>query len=131
MDKNTLKKMTVATLKEQAKKIPDVKSLSSMKKDELIELILKHEGTGAKSPKPAKSSKTAKPAKKSAAIKQDGPLNKSEVKQRIRALKQEKNDAISSQDRARARQCTKQIHDYKRWLRKMAGAKKRSSQSDI
>ena len=128
MDKNDLKKMTVATLKEQAKKIPDVKSLSSMKKDELIDLILEHEGAGAAPPKPAKP---AKPAKKSAAIKQDGPLNKSDVKQRIRALKQEKNDAISSQDRARARQCTRQIHDYKRWLRKMADAKKRSSKSDI
>jgi hypothetical protein len=33
MDKEALKKMTVAELREQAKKIPDVKGVSSMKKD--------------------------------------------------------------------------------------------------
>ncbi len=140
MDKDALKKLTVADLKEQAKKIPDVKGLSSMKKDELIELILKHEGAGETAQSAAQSStqssqtKTAPekaPAQSATQSSQTktktktkGPLDKSGIKQLIRALKQEKKDAISQQDHAKARQCNRQIHDYKRRLRKMAGRKK-------
>jgi len=129
MDKDALKKLTVADLKEQAKKIPDVKGLSSMKKDDLIELILKHEGAGetaqSSQTKTKAKTKTAKPASPpSLKTKTKGPLDKSGIKQLIRALKQEKKDAISQQDHVKARQCNKQIHDYKRRLRKMAGKKK-------
>ncbi len=122
MDKDALKKLTVADLKEQAKKIPDVKGLSSMKKDELIELILKHEGAGETAQSAAQSSTQSSQTKTKTKTK--GPLDKSGIKQLIRALKQEKKDAISQQDHAKARQCNRQIHDYKRRLRKMAGSKK-------
>jgi hypothetical protein len=150
MDIDALKKLTVADLKEQAKKIPDVKGLSAMKKDELIELILEHEGAGETAPQAAKAAettdtdraaqsstqsstqssktktktKTAKSARQSAPAQQKGPLDKSGIKQLIRALKQEKKDAISQQDHAKASQCNRQIHDFKRRLRKMAGGKK-------
>jgi hypothetical protein len=125
MDKDALKNLTVADLKEQAKKIPAVKGLSSMKKDELIELILKHEHAGEAAPEkaPAKAAKPSKPTR-SSKTKTKGPLDKSGIKQLIRALKQEKKDAISQQDHARARQCNRQIHDYKRRLRKLAGSRK-------
>jgi hypothetical protein len=111
MDRETLKKKTVAELKEMAKEIPDVKGLSSMKKDDLVDLLA-GSGTGSK---PA----AAKPS----AAGTGAPHDKSELKRRIRALKEEKREATSQQDRARSRECNRQIHRYKRRLRKLAKGK--------
>jgi hypothetical protein len=119
MDKESLQKQTVADLKEQAKKIPGVTGLSSKKKNELIELLLAHAGDAA-TPETA-----TKPKGKAAPAKPNAPLDKSEIKKRIRALKQEKTEALSSQDRERAKRCNREIHDYKRRLRKMAATKQR------
>jgi hypothetical protein len=125
MDKDELKKMTVAELKEEAKKIPGVKGLSSMKKDELVELLATQPDAAKsaddkkppKPPKPPKAAKAAKP--KAAAEVTDGPLDKSGLKRRIRALKDEKREALSQQDRAKAQECNRRIHRYKRQLRKL------------
>lgn len=121
MDKESLQKKTVAELKEMAREIPDVKGLSSMKKDDLVELLLSRGDGGAPG---AAAGKKAKSAAKTAGPAQKKPLGKGEIKQRIRELKEQKRDAISSQDRARARQCNRQIHDYKRQLRRLAREKK-------
>jgi len=116
MDREALKKKTVAELREEAKAIPEAKGLSSMKKDELIELILSHAGGGAPAPK--------KPSGNAAT---GTTLDRSAIKQRIRALKEEKRDALSKDDRKRARACNRQIHDYKRLLRKMSRETPRKS----
>jgi hypothetical protein len=118
MDKETLKKMTVAELREQAKKIPDIKGISSMKKDELVELLTK---TGPE--EKTKPSKKEKAAKEKAETKVDVAPDKSEIKKRIRELKTDKLEALSKDDRTRARECNRQIHRYKRQLRKMGRAK--------
>jgi hypothetical protein len=111
MDRETLKKKTVAELREMAREIPDVKGLSSMKKDDLVELIA-GSGTGSK-----------REAAKPPAAGTGAPIDKTELKRRIHALKDEKREAISQNDRARSRECNRQIHHYKRRLRKLAKGK--------
>jgi hypothetical protein len=118
MDRESLQKKTVADLKDMAKQIPDVKGLSSLKKDELVELLLTQGGAGDAGTAPAKA------APKSTTAKKSGALNKGEIKQLIRALKQEKKEALSAQDRAGVKRCNRRIHDYKRQLRKMAAGGK-------
>lgn len=106
MDREALQKMTVAELREEAKKIPDAKGLSSMKKDDLVELIASHGGgTAAAAPQAA-----------------GGTLDKAGLKQRIRALKEQKREALAAQDRPRVTRCNREIHRCKRLLRKMARA---------
>jgi len=111
MDRETLKKKTVAELKEMAREIPDIKGLSSMKKDDLVDLLA-GSGTGSKR-------EAVKPPAAGAGV----LLDKSELKRRIHTLKDDKREAISKQDRARSRECNRQIHRYKRRLRKLAKGK--------
>jgi len=113
MDTASLEKMTVAQLREEAKKIPDVTGLSSMKKDDLIALVAKHSGTDTSAPK-------ASAQKKGADNSNSIPSDKTLLKQRIRALKQEKQKALAAKDSVRARACNRQIHGCKRRLRRMA-----------
>ena len=115
MDKEALKNKTVAELKEMAKEIPDVKGISAMKKDDLVELLAAHAGT---KDQPAKASKAKKPKKEAEAT--AAPKSKADIKERIRALKAEKLEALEQQDRKKTRRCNRQIHHYKRQLRKMA-----------
>lgn len=116
MDRETLKKKTVAELKEMAKEVPDAKGLSAMKKDDLVELLAGAD-TGSKPPvaKPA----AAKPPTGGTG----GPLDKAELKRRIHALKEEKREAVSQRDHARSHECNRKIHAYKRRLRKLAKGK--------
>jgi hypothetical protein len=120
MEKDALKKMTVAELKDLAKKIPDVKGLSAMKKDDLVELLSKQE-PAAEAAKPAKKAKTSK--KEAPAEVATGPMDKGQIKRRIRDLKDEKREALSKRDHAKARNCNRMIHRFKHRLRKMAQAK--------
>jgi hypothetical protein len=111
MERDALNKMTVADLRDQAKKISGAKGLSSMKKDELIDLLLGQTGA-AKAPE-GRAGRTA--ASK--------PLDKTGVKQQIKTLKDEKREALAQHDHAKARTCNRQIHRYKRMLRKMTRVK--------
>ena len=119
MDKAELKKKTVAELKEMAKKLPDAKGLSSLKKDDLVELLAGSESAPEQPKESAKSGKKAASPVETPGVKAPAVLDKAELKKRIRALKEEKRDAISRQDRAKSRECNRQIHYYKRRLRKM------------
>jgi hypothetical protein len=85
-----------------------------MKKDDLIELLTK-EGQASKAP--------AKPKKKGPAAKTAKVLDRSEIKSRIRALKEEKREALTKEDRAKAKQCNREIHHLKRKLRKLVREK--------
>lgn len=116
MDREALNKKTVAELKEMAKNLPDVKGISAMKKSDLVELLA---GSGRSRDETAVGGAGARPAESKAAR----PVEKSEIKSRIKALKAEKQEALEHNDRARSRRCNRQIHYYKRQLRKMAGAK--------
>jgi len=122
MDKESLKKKTVAELREMAREIPDVKGISTMKKDDLVGLVAgqagsKDEKTGARD---AGASKTKAAKAVPSQPKSSGPLGKTEIKERIRALKTEKREALDQKDRAKIHRCNRQIHNYKRRLRKMA-----------
>jgi hypothetical protein len=104
MDKASLQKKTVAELRELAREIPDAKGTSSMKKDDLVDLIAAQTGSGAGG----------------AAAGTKSLSDKSEIKRRIRDLKAKKRDALSRQDPKLARDCNRRIHHYKRMLRKLA-----------
>ncbi len=109
MDVQSLQKLTVAQLREQAKEIPGATGISAMKKDDLLALIT-GQGGGA-NPSGAAATGGGVP-----------PTGKTEIKQRIRALKTEKRGALAAQDREKIRACNRQIHHWKRVLRKMARA---------
>ena len=112
MDPESLKKMTVAQLREMAKKIPGIKGISSMKKDDLIDLLARQspEPSGVK---PAKEQRVGAPKK----------LSKSEIKKCIRSLKEKKREALAQRDRNQAKYYTRQIHSFKHQLRRLAREK--------
>jgi hypothetical protein len=119
MDKEALREKTVAELKEMARELPDVKGVSAMKKDDLVELLANEAEPGVGK----EAGPKAKPAKaQSSRARTSGPPDKAEIKRRIRELKAEKKEALGQQDRAKARRCNREIHQYKRQLRKMAHA---------
>jgi hypothetical protein len=122
MDTDALKKMTVAELREEAKKIPDVTGISSMKKDDLVALIAGQGGGEAAAPAAATAPTPAKASKKPAAVAMPTgkPETKTEIKQMIKALKAQKQEALSGQDNTKAKECNRRIHKYKRALRKAA-----------
>jgi len=108
MDAKTLKKMTVTDLREEAKKIEGATGLSGMKKDELVSLVAGHLGVDLDAPAHGGEAGSA------------SALDKTGIKRRIRVLKVEKREAIAAQDVAKAKACNRQIHDFKRRLRRMA-----------
>jgi hypothetical protein len=121
MERQALKKMTVAELRDLAKELPDVKGVSAMKKDDLVELLAGRTGPEGEAPQ----ARAAMPEGGGPRPAQPGgTLGKAEIKERIRALKAEKRAALDQQDRVKSRACNRKIHDYKRQLRKMARAKK-------
>lgn len=110
MDRDELGKMTVAQLREEAKKLPDAKGLSSMKKDDLIDLLMGAGGEDVSKKVAAAGSKTPSTSR---------PQTKSELKQRIRELKEMKREALARNDRQKARECNREIHHCKHRLRRM------------
>ena len=111
MNKEALKKKTVAELRDMAREIPDVKGISAMKKDDLVKLLAGHAGTKGK-PEEAPQAKTplAKAAKAAEATRPLGKAAqaKADIKERIRALKVEKSEALEQQDRKKSRRCNRQ-----------------------
>jgi len=107
MDAKTLEKMTVAELRDEAKTIDGATGLSGMKKDELVTLVAGHLGVDLSAPAGGGTGASS-------------TLDKTEIKRRIRALKVDKREAVAAQDAPRARTCNRQIHDFKRRLRRMA-----------
>lgn len=113
MDSKELGKLTVAQLRDEAKKLPNVKGISSMKKGELVELL---SSSDSSAPAPQKAAVAAAKPKGRLAK----PTGKTELKQRIRELKELKREALSRSDGKKAKQCNREIHHYKHLLRRMA-----------
>jgi prophage DNA circulation protein len=82
MDADALKKMTVAELREEAKKLGDVKGLATMKKDGLVALL---SGGASAGSMPGKT----------------GALTRADLKQKIRALKSQRVAATQHSQRAK------------------------------
>jgi hypothetical protein len=109
MEYHDLENMTVIKLRDEAKKIPDVKGLTGMKKDELIALLVDHLGIEV----PEKQARPKKPVP-------SAPKTKESLKQKINELKGERDAARGAGDRKKSNVIRKRIHMLKRQLRKLA-----------
>jgi hypothetical protein len=106
MDYHALEKMTVIQLREEAKKFPDLKGVTAMKKNELIHIITERLGI-------------AVPDKKHHAA-PGGPMNKSALKKKINELHAARDAARAANDRAQAKLLRRRLHTLKHRLRKLA-----------
>jgi Rho termination factor, N-terminal domain len=104
MSLDDLKKMTVAELREEAKKLGDVTGLASMKKDELVKLL---SGGASATTGGGKRGKNAR-------------LSRAEMKQRIRALKKERATAGERMAKSKVEEFNTQLRMYRRKLRRAA-----------
>jgi len=101
MSHDDLKKMTVAELREEAKKLGDVTGLASMKKDELLKLL----------------SGGASATTESGRIGKNARLSRAEMKQRIRALKKERATAGERMAKSKVEEFNTKLRLYRRRLR--------------
>lgn len=99
MDYNAIRKMTAVQLREQLAKFPDVTGVSAIKKNALVELLSKKLGVSAHTHAEAQVNKTA-------------------VKQQIRALKKERDAAMLAHDMAKLAELRHRIHKQKHLLRR-------------
>ena len=102
MSLDDLKKMTVAELREEAKKLGDVTGLASMKKDELVKLL--SGGASATTESGRRRGKNAR-------------ISRAEMKQRIRALKKERATAGERMAKSKVEEFNTQLRLYRRRLR--------------
>jgi Rho termination factor, N-terminal domain len=107
MSLDDLKKMTVAELREEAKKLGDVTGLASMKKDELVKLL----SGGADAT--VGETRRGRPGK-------NARLSRAELKQRIRALKKERSSAGERMAKAKVEEFNTQLRLFRRKLRRAA-----------
>ena len=96
-----LEKMTVKELREMAKNIPGITGVHAMKKDELIVEIKKVEGIADE------------PIKK-------GDANIAELKQKIKALKVQRREALEAKDKKKATIFKRRISRLKKKTRRAA-----------
>jgi len=118
METAALKKMTVAQLRDEARKIPGVTGLSGMKKDELVALVASHQGSDPPATSSVSSGGTKKTKSPHGA--RTATPDRAQLKQRIRELKAEKQQALTGRDVRKTRECNREIHRCKRTLRKLA-----------
>jgi ribosomal protein L7/L12 len=101
MDVEALKKMTVAELRDEAKKLGDVTGLAAMKKDELVRLLAGGAPTGS-------------------GARGKGSMTRAELKQKIRALKRERATAGERMAKSKVEEFNAQLRAYRRRLRRAA-----------
>lgn len=114
MDADALHKMTVAELREEAKKLGDVKGISSMKKDDLVQLLA---GGESGAPAPAKSHGRSK----------GGAYQLPTLKQKVRALKAKRAEATGKSQKAKVSEYNADLRTLRRHLRRVARKRRRSS----
>lgn len=111
MDVDTLRKMTVAELREEAKKLGDAKGIASMKKDDLVRLLSGGASSGAH------------PAKKGRTVTVDLPA----LKQMVRELKARRTEAHSKGQKAKVTEFNSDLHALRRRLRRAARRRRKAS----
>lgn len=111
MDAAELKKMTVAELREEARKLGDAKGVASMKKDDLVRLLSGEAGEGASGSGAHKSALRDMPA----------------LKQRIRELKKERATAGERAAKSKVQEFNAELRRYRRRLRKAARRRRRAT----
>jgi hypothetical protein len=109
MDYHALEKMTVLQLREEAKKYPDVKAVTGMKKDELITFLADKLGLEKPLAKPKKAKKES-----------TAPLGKVALKKKIIELKEQREKARSDNDKKKTALLRRRIHCLKRQIRTIA-----------
>src|SRR2546426_10659794 len=92
--------MTAVQLRGQLAKYPDVTGVSAMKKDKLVELLCKKVGIDMHA--------------HAAAI----GINKTAIKQQIRALKKERDAAMQAHDSAKLAEIRHRVHKQRHLLRR-------------
>jgi hypothetical protein len=97
MDYHELQKMTAAKLKEKAHEFPELTGVSTMHKEQLIELLCQKLGIQ----KPHKVAVGAE---------------KSQIKAQIHALKRDRDAAIEAKDAKKLREVRVQLHRLRRRL---------------
>ncbi len=99
MDYREIQKMTAVKLREViTEKFPDVKGVSALKKEQLVELLADKLGIDRHA---------------HAAI----TIDKTAVKQKIRALKKQRDEALAAGDQPKLREIRHAIHKQKHILR--------------
>lgn len=100
MDYREIKKMTAVKLREEiAARDPDAKGLSGLKKEQLVDMLADKLGV-----------------EKHAHV--ELAIDKTSIKQKIRALKKERDAAVAARDRAKLHDIQHAIHKQKHILRR-------------
>jgi hypothetical protein len=107
MDYHAFEKMTVAQLRDEAKKHPDIAGAAGMKKEQLLEALAHQLGLE----KPAARAKKEKPAE---------TLDKASLKKKIVDLKAARDTARGGKDKKKASILRRRIHSLKRRMGKVA-----------
>ncbi len=111
MDVKSLRKMTVAELREEAKKLGDAKGIASMKKEELVQLLAGGDSSAAR---PGRGEKVV-------------GLGLAALKQRVRELKAKRTHASGHGQKAKVTEYNEQIRRYRRMLRRAARRQRKPS----
>jgi uncharacterized small protein (DUF1192 family) len=110
-EEKPLLKMTAIELREIALQIPGVTGVHAMKKDKLLSVIKEHRGIKDEEP-------VIRPK-----IKPDSsPVSAGELKQRIAALREQKEISRAAKDRNKVAVLRRRIHRLKKRMRKVAKA---------
>ncbi len=104
MNPDALKKMTVAELREEAKKLGDTPGIAAMKKDDLVRLLSGGEAGGSSGSKGGKRGRNAR-------------LSRAELKEKIRALKKERANAGERMAKSKVEEFNTQLRLFRRRLR--------------
>ncbi len=111
MDVDSLRKMTVAELREEAKKLGDVKGISSMKKDDLVQLLA------------SGGSSTSAPSRGGQSSARDVPT----LKLLVRELKAKRAEASSKGQKAKVTEYNADLHTLRHRLRRAARRRRKTS----
>jgi hypothetical protein len=110
MDADALQKMTVAELREEAKKLGDVKGIASMKKDDLVQLL-------------ADTSTATRASRKGSVVGLSLPV----LKEKVRELKAKRSEATQKGQKSKVTEFNADLRTVRRRLRRAARRRRKTS----